>query len=206
MLSNYTPNQVREGMLRLLFGVVLIPMLIATGYFSAQGLGLFTGEPFMVYLGYVVAVLIIGLEWYFNQGHTENKTMLLAGALAYGYSIWTTWVGLMGTADINAIQTAQHLAVIYFVIAVMFDVLPEAMIMYVLYGKKGLKTGDAIGALLALVISMFTGIWKLFFGGQKKATPKRRTTRRSTTRRKSATSAPSPRSFNSMSQHHGEQE
>lgn len=146
------PDQFRIIALRVV-GAGLLPfMLYRTAKWTAGGVGLFSGNEEMIAVGWLIAIIFVFLQWFFNQGFTENRTMVAAGFAAYVISMWTSFVGLAGTTDVNYMIDHAGLMLLYLAIAFFLDILPEIMIMFVLFGRAGLRTGDAFGVLWDMII------------------------------------------------------
>lgn len=165
------PETFRKVALRVLFGISIPIMLGFTAHWSANGLGLFTGNATMQSFGYFFAFIVILLEWYFNQGYTDNKTMIVLSVLAYVYSIWTSFVGLAGTTDVNILLATPGKSIFYLLVAAAMDIAPETLVMFVLFGEDGLRTSDMLGAFLDLVIPGDQSSW--WTPRSRKSAPKR---------------------------------
>ena len=149
----WTPVRVREGILKSMAVIWIIIASIATIIFSANGVSeFFYGDEFVQALGFIMGFGVFFFQLYLYQGFTENKMLLLISIIAFVYSIWSTWVGLLGTTDWEVISNNSTRSIVMFVFALLFDLTPEPLLMFVLFGREGLKQADALGSFFDWII------------------------------------------------------
>jgi len=144
----------KENLMRVLFGLWGFGCLLFTGFYSANGFGsFFEGDAVLQSFGFFLAFGVIIFQLYFYQGYTENLLMLILAGMAFIYSIWTTWIGLMGT-DTNWLYVQSNVteSSIKLGVAMLIDLTAEPSLLFSYYGKEGLRASDSIGRLIDLVL------------------------------------------------------
>ena len=151
----FTPEEARVWMLRILSFCWGLGAGIFTFRFSANGIAyFFTGEPWVVAFGYFMAFGVVFFQLYFYQGYTENKLFLGASVMAFVYSIWTTWAGLMGSGNINinAVMEEPAKAAVILFFALLIDLTAEPALLFAFFGRDALHLADAVGAVWDMII------------------------------------------------------
>ena len=129
-------------------GIILGALLWVAGYnFSRLGFTRYLGIPESHWLGYLLGVVVTWLQGSLNEGTNNHPTLYVSGILSYVYGIFTNIMGLMAfqlvffqAGIISTVLSepfeASMRIILTVVLGVLFEVLPEHMITYGLFGES----------------------------------------------------------------------
>ena len=107
--------------------------------FSVSGFSV--ESPDNLWVGYFLGLVATLLELVWNRTEARRvPTLLLAGILAYVYSVYTNVVGWQSVTDSGLIFSV--------LIGLFLDIVPEPLLLYGIYGASSAAAGDFISSLL----------------------------------------------------------
>lgn len=132
------------ALLRIATALVAVGMWGLSIKFSADGfefnVNITEAQSAGMFLG--VCVTVIQLVW--NREANNNMTIMIVGALAYAYGIYTNFIGIV---ENQGGRVAFDFAMIFpILLAVFLEVTPEALLVWALTGVSDL--GDFFGNIL----------------------------------------------------------
>lgn len=177
-------------------------MWFAGFYFSKLGFTRYLDLPENHPLGYLLGATITWLQISLNEGTNNHPTLYVSGILSYVYGIFTNWMGLLSFQLVffsngliyaleNSLTETIIRVILTFVLGVLFEVLPEHMITYGLFGES--YAGDVLR-------SLSKGITWFRKNGQKPAVSFKQPVRSERTERSSFMNKRSPSSLNNVEQ------
>jgi len=162
-----------ETLKRIIATIAAFAVWYLSAKFSAAGFGfIMNGYPT---LGWTMVGLITALELLFT-GRVLNRTLFAAGLGAYFYSIYTNFVGLLDAAagPSGVMRFSEHpfehlgVMLLLLVVATFFDVLPEPLFIYGVFGPERARESDPLG----IIIDALTGNAPWFNSAPRPQRPK----------------------------------
>lgn len=129
---------------RVLAFIMGLIVLATSLYFSVEGFDFKVENQNIWWVGWVLALAVTSSQFMFNTRPKElNWTIIILGAVAYGYSIWSNIMGFYALRGTSSVYDWMNISG-----GIFMDVFPETAIAWAL---GAIKTGDLFGNLLSVM-------------------------------------------------------
>lgn len=126
-------------------GILIISMYWSQDGWNFDVAGQSGYSTLALFIGWFLAIAVTCIEFVFSSNYRElNPTLIFFGLLAYGYSIYTNYEGILH------FQGNSQSHVFAFILAMVMDGVAEPLISWSLYESL---SGDVIGNLIKALIS-----------------------------------------------------
>ena len=131
-------------------GLLLISMYFNQDGFNFDIAGQSGYKTMALVIGWFLAITVNLIEFIFSSNFKElNPSLILFGIMAYGYSIYTNYLGILHFQGTSQNTTGA------LILGIFMDALAEPMIAWSLYESRG---GDFVGNIIKSIGSAMRGL------------------------------------------------